>query len=117
MNIYWDINWAPTIVTIVVTALFTYLGLLVQRKWSSRHRLPSENIEVSSPEGTTQRFKGVKTYSQRHGIEKPDGTREFSEVDIQFEGPEGVSTVSAEEIQRTLEETEAEKNNQNAGDS
>ena len=104
MNIEWDTNWAPTIMSIVGTILFSLLGVLLQRKWSTSKRhhsenIESENIESVYPEGTTSKFSGVKTYSRKIMEIDSHGGRKFTEELIQFESSEdGSSTVYTEDI-------------------
>jgi len=100
MNIEWDTNWAPTIVTMVGTALFTLLGVYLTKMWGARKRPHSENIEATFPEGTTNKFTGVKTYSRRRVEIDPRGGRKFTEEVFQFESSEkGSSTVSTKDIE------------------
>jgi hypothetical protein len=99
MNVDWDTNWAPTIVSIVVTSLFWLLGILLQRKLSKREKPPSENIEAISPQGTTSKFMGVKTYSRRIDEIDASGGKKSTEEIFQFESSEeGSSTVKTEDI-------------------
>ena len=100
MNIDWDTNWAPTIITMVGTILFTLFGAYLGKIWGARKRPHSENIEAISPEGTTSKFSGVKTYSRRRVEIDPSGGRKFTEEVFQFESSEeGSSTVSTEDIE------------------
>ena len=100
MNIDWDINWAPTIVSIVGTFLFTLIGVLLQRKWSTRKRPHSENIEAISPKGTTNKFTGVRTFSRRRVEIDPKGGKTFSEEVFHFESSEeGGSIIVTEDIE------------------
>jgi hypothetical protein len=99
MNIEWDTNWAPTIVTMVGTALFTLLGVYLGKIWGARKRPHSENIEAISLEGTTSKFTGVKTYSRTRVEVYPGGVRKFTEEIFHFEdSEEGSSTVKTEDI-------------------
>ena len=100
MNIEWDTNWAPTIVSVVGGFLLSLLIIFLQRIFGAKKRPHSENIEVMSPEGTTSKFTGVKTYSRREGVEvDPSGSRKFTEEVFQFESSEeGSSTVSTKDI-------------------
>ena len=96
MNIEWDTNWAPTIITILVTLFGVYLGKI----WGARKRPHSESIEAISPKGTTSKFTGVKTYSRRRVEIEPSGGRKFTEEVIQFESSEeGSLTVSTGDIE------------------
>jgi hypothetical protein len=100
MNIEWDTNWAPTIVSVVGTALFALLGVYWGKIRGARKRPHSENVEAISPKGTTSKFTGVKTYSRRRLETDPSGGRKFTEEVFQFEdSEEGSSTVSTEDIE------------------
>ncbi|MFC1979655.1 hypothetical protein ACFLVS_02105 [Chloroflexota bacterium] len=99
MNIEWDTNWAPTIVTMVGTVLVTLLGVYLGEIWGERKRPHSESIEAISPEGTTSKFTGVKTYSRITVEIDPSGGRKFTEEEFLFESSEeGSTTVSTEDI-------------------
>ena len=99
MSIEWYTNWAPTIITMVGTIIVTLLGVYLGKIWGARKRPHSENIEAISPEGTTSKFTGVKTYSRRRVEIEPSGGRKFTEEVIQFESSEeGSSTVYTEDI-------------------
>ncbi len=100
MNIEWDTNWAPTIITMVGTILITLLSVYLGKIWGARKRPHSENIEAMSPKGTTSKFTGVKTYSRRRVEIEPSGGRKFTEEVIQFESSEeGSLTVSTGDIE------------------
>lgn len=108
MVVDWNTNWAPTIVTMLITAVIMLLGIWLQSKWVARRGPPSESIEATYPEGTTRIFKGRLTWSRRSLEETPEGGRKFSEEFLEFESEEGISTVSAEEIDDMLNGGEAE---------
>ena len=99
MNIEWDTNWAPTIVSVVGGGLLMLLAYLLKRIFGPKKKPHSENIEAISPEGTTSKFTGVKTYSRTRVEIYPGGVRKFTEEIFQFEdSEEGSSTVKTEDI-------------------
>ena len=108
MDVDWNTNWAPTIVTMLGTTGIMLLGIWLQSKCVARRGPPSESIEATYPEGTTNIFKGRLTRSRRSLEVTPEGGRKFSVEVLQFESEEGVSTVSAEEIDDMLNGGKAE---------
>jgi hypothetical protein len=98
MIVDWDVNWAPTIVSVIITSILWYLGILLQRKLRTRKKPHSEIVEAESPKGTTSKFTGVKTYSRRNVEIDSSGGRKFTEEVFQFESSEeGSSKVSTKD--------------------
>jgi len=99
MNIEWDTNWAPTIVSMVGGFLLSLLIIFLQRTFSAKKRPHSENISAISPEGTTNKFTGVKTYSRRRVETDPSGSKKLTEEVIQFwSSEEGSSIIKTADI-------------------
>ena len=100
MNVDWDTNWAPTIVTVAASIGLMLLQGWLRRKWGKGKPL-SEELESTYEEGSTRRFRSVKTWSRtrRKYESTADGGLKVSEETINFESEQGTSTVSTKGIQ------------------
>lgn len=99
MNIEWDTNWAPTIVSIIGGFLISLLIIFLQRLFGREKKSPSEIVEAISTEGTTSKFMGVRTYSRRKVEIDSGGSRKLTEEVFQFESSEeGSLTVKTKDI-------------------
>jgi len=100
MNVDWDTNWAPTIVSLAGGAGLTFLVERLSRR-RGKSKPHSKEIESTYRKGSTRRFHSVETWSRtRREYEwTADGGLRISEDTINFGNDQGTSTFSTKEIE------------------